>query len=83
MAYVKAAMALRDRAEAMFGVPSQCFTAASMRSEYVSYLHEFANRLEGRISTPLEWRSVTSPMYMAFSYGESTFACYNDVEALR
>lgn len=80
--YVKAAIALRDRAEKMFGIPSQCFSAASMRSEYVTHLHDFANRLEGRISTPLDWTAVTSPMHMAFSFGESTAACYDDVEAL-
>lgn len=82
LSYVKAAMSLRDRAEKMFGVPSQCFSAASMRSEYVSHLHDFANRLEGRITTQLDWMAVTSPMYLAFSYGESTAGCYRDVEAL-
>lgn len=82
VAYLKAAVVLRDRAEKMFGVPSQCFNAASMRSEYVSHLHDFANRLEGRISTPMDWMAVTNPMYTAFSYGESTAACYDHVEAL-
>lgn len=82
VAYVKSALALRDRIEKMFGGTSQCFSAANMRSEYVSHLHDFANRLEGRITTPLDWMAITNPMYMAFSYGESTAACYEDVEAL-
>ncbi|KAF7600160.1 MAG: hypothetical protein CGU28_04200 [Candidatus Dactylopiibacterium carminicum] len=73
-AYVKAAMVLRDRVEKMFGASSQCYSAANMRSEYIGHLHDFANRLEGRISTQLDWAAVTNPMHMAFSYGESAAA---------
>lgn len=82
LTYMNAAKVLRDKAEKMFGAPSQCFSAASMRFEYVTSLHDFANRLEGRINSQLNWHSVTDPMYAAFSYGESTAACFNDVEKL-
>lgn len=82
LVYIDTAKAFRDKTEKMFGVPSSCFSAASMRFEYVTALHEFANRLEGRINSQLDWMGVTNPMYTAFVYGESTAACYNDVEAL-
>lgn len=82
LAYLNAAKALRDRSEKMFGVPSSCFTAANMRYEYVVNLHEYVNRLEGRISSQLEWKGVTDPMYSAFVFGESTAACYSDIDAL-
>lgn len=82
LTYMREAKSLMDKAEKLFGIPSNCFTAASMRYEYVSALHGFANRLEGRIDSQLEWNSAVSPMRTAFSYGESTGACYNDVEAL-
>ena len=82
VAYMNTAKTLRDKAEKMFGVPSSCYQAASTRLDYISHLHDFANRLEGRISTQLTWNGITDPMYGAFTYGESTSACYNDVEAL-
>ena len=82
LAYMEAAKSLRDKAEKMFGVPSNCFNAANMRYEYVTKLHDFANRLEGRINSQLDWISATDPMYSAFVFGESTAACYNDVEEL-
>lgn len=82
LSYMNSAKALRDKAEKMFGIPSNCFSAASGRYEYITHLHDFANRLEGRINTPMEWQGVTGPMYAAFSYGESTAGCYSDVEEL-
>lgn len=82
IAYIDAAKSLRDRAEKLFGIPSQCFSAASMRYEYVTRLHDYSNRLEGRVNDPLDWKKITDPMYLAFSYGESTSGCYHDVEAL-
>lgn len=82
LTYMESAKSLRDKAEKMFGVPSSCFSAASMRYEYITALHDFANRLEGRINSQLDWMGVTNPMYSAFVFGESTAACYNDVEEL-
>lgn len=82
VAYMDSAKALRDKAEKMFGVPSSCFSAASLRYEYTAKLHDYANRFEGRVNGPLDWLGVTDPMYLAFGYGESTAACYNDVEVL-
>ena len=82
VAYMNAAKALREKAEKMFGVHSACFSAASMRFEYVMALHDFVNRREGRITSQLEWMGITDPMSMAFVYGESTAFCYRDVEEL-
>lgn len=82
LSYMNAAKTLRDRAEKLFGVPSQCFSAASMRYEYVTKLHDFMNRLEGRVNSQVNWNALTDPMYLAFIYGESTAACYSDVEKL-
>lgn len=82
LSYMNAAQTLRDRAEKLFGIPSQCFSAASMRYEYVANLHDFMNRLEGRVNSQVNWNALTAPMYLAFMYGESTAACYDDVEAL-
>ena len=82
VAYVGAAKALRDKVEKLFGIPSSCFSAASGRYEYATKLHDFANRLEGRVNSQLDWMTVTEPMRSAFAYGEATAACYDDVEAL-
>lgn len=80
--YIDSAKVLRDKAEKMFGVPSNCSSAASMRFQYVLALHDFASRQTGLVTGQLDWKGVTDPMYFAFIYGESTSACYNDVEAL-
>ncbi len=81
-AYVKTAQALRDKVEPIFGVPSQCFTAATMRAEYASNLHTFASALEG-MGQLNGWQDLTSPMRSAFMYGNAVAGCYEDVEALQ
>lgn len=81
-AYVQAARVLRDKVEPIFGVSSECFSAASMRAEYANNLHTFASALEG-IGKLNDWQDLTHPMRSAFMYGNAVAGCNSDVEALQ
>jgi hypothetical protein len=81
-AYARDALALRDKVEPIFGVPSQCFTAVNMRVEYVQALINFSMVVDGR-SQLKDWQDLTSPMYSAVVMGEAIAGCYQDVEALQ
>jgi hypothetical protein len=80
-AYANDARALRDKVEPIFGVPSACYSAATMRAEYAQAMSAFANRQELRGGST--WADISPAMHAAFVYGEAVASCYDDIEALQ
>jgi hypothetical protein len=81
VAYANDARALRDKVEPIFGVPSQCYSAAVMRAEYARAMSAFATGQELRSGST--WIEIAAAMHAAFTYGESVAGCYDDIEALQ